>query len=509
MPTWINNGQETTIGSGGPTWVNNAPVYQQPVQYAQPDYNAMFQHRQPTLVAPEYAQQYIEQPARQNYGYQPAAASFDYGQSGRSGNGMISTRDNAAIMEQLMNAQYQEALRNRNNSMPGMGDWQIQNIKNEADRWAGIRATGQGTSFFSMPQFATPYDMYNEVARLDTSRSSDLDGIMRGVLGNDYQSRVGYNDGRRWSGLQPLTPAGTSFGGGVNMDAGGGYNLPAGLREASFSTSNGQPIISTGPGGIITQYAPNDLGGWSAIGNLNGANATPYNNGDLRSAHDYGSYNSPLLRSGITDGYAIASNHPRSFSGSGEQDFTPFPPASRDANGRSDWMEGPAMPGDGSRNWTRMSDGSYASWGASGELTIQRPDGSREVIDSTPLPESNKPFPFDMSGSSPKFGGATDQFAFPLLNDLVDLQLPPAVEAMLGNAGRGFEIIDNANPANLLPKNAMLNALKDAAVNFATNRNTWRGDGAHFSTIQNILSQPWGNRSAAPMMYPSMAALFL
>lgn len=470
MPTWINNGQETTIGSGGPTWVNNAPVYQQPVQYAQPDYNAMFQHRQPTLVAPEYAQQYIEQPARQNYGYQPAAASFDYGQSGRSGNGMISTRDNAAIMEQLMNAQYQEALRNRNNSMPGMGDWQIQNIKNEADRWAGIRATGQGTSFFSMPQFATPYDMYNEVARLDTSRSSDLDGIMRGVLGNDYQSRVGYNDGRRWSGLQPLTPAGTSFGGGVNMDAGGGYNLPAGLREASFSTSNGQPIISTGPGGIITQYAPNDLGGWSAIGNLNGANATPYNNGDLRSAHDYGSYNSPLLRSGANDHFAVA----------------------RITGGEIPYGNPTVSTGDTSMNWRDLSRGD-----------VVQPDGS---IYNPADDWSRK---YDPDNPNYKFGGATDQFALPLFNDIADLQLPPAVEAMLGNIGRGYDIIDNANPASLLPKNAMLNALKDAAVNFATNRNTWRGDGAHFSTIQNILSQPWGNRSAAPMMYPSMAALFL
>lgn len=470
MPTWINNGQETTIGSGGPTWINNAPVYQQPVQYAQPDYNAMFQHRQPTLVAPEYAQQYIEQPARQNYGYQPAAASFDYGQSGRSGNGMISTRDNAAIMEQLMNAQYQEALRNRNNSMPGMGDWQINNIKNEADRWAGIRATGQGTSFFSMPQFATPYDMYNETARLDMGRSLDVDGIMRGVLGNDYQSRVGYNDGRRWSGLQPLTPAGTSFGGGVNMDAGGGYNLPAGLREASFSTSNGQPIISTGPGGIITQYAPNDLGGWSAIGNLNGANATPYNNGDLRSAHDYGSYNSPLLRSGANDHFAVA----------------------RITGGEIPYGNPTVSTGDTSMNWRDLSRGD-----------VVQPDGS---IYNPADDWSRK---YDPDNPNYKFGGATDQFALPLFNDIADLQLPPAVEAMLGNIGRGYDIIDNANPASLLPKNAMLNALKDAAVNFATNRNTWRGDGAHFSTIQNILSQPWGNRSAAPMMYPSMAALFL
>lgn len=203
--------------------------------------------------------------------YQPymPAASFDYGQSGRSQNGMISTRDDAAIMEMLMNAQYQEALRNRNNSMPGMGDWQINNIKNEAERYATIRATGQGTSFFSMPQFATPWDKYNEVARLDTNRSSDLDGIMRSVLGNGYEDRVGYNTGQRWSGLQQLAPYGTSFGGGVNMAPGGGYErnisntAPSDPnRPSAFSNpyNGGRPMGSGsylgGPGGPIPYGQP-------------------------------------------------------------------------------------------------------------------------------------------------------------------------------------------------------------------------------------------------------------
>lgn len=196
--------------------------------------------------------------------YARPQSAFDYGQSGVTGNGMISNRDDAAIMEQLMNAQYQEALRRRNLGLPGMGDWQINNIKNEADRYAGIRATGQGTSFFTMPQYSTPWDKYNETARLDTSRSLDLDGIMRGILGNNYENRTGYNSGQRWAGLQPLTPAGTSFGGGINMDPGGGIvrnqstTAPSDANRASaFSNpyNGGRPMgggsYLGGPGGSI------------------------------------------------------------------------------------------------------------------------------------------------------------------------------------------------------------------------------------------------------------------
>jgi len=214
--------------------------------------------------------------------YARPQSAWDYGQSGVTGNGMISNRDDAAIMEQLMNAQYQEALRRRNLGLPGMGDWQINNIKNEADRYAGIRATGQGTSFFTMPQYSTPWDKYNETARLDTNRTLDLDGIMRGILGSNYENRTGYNSGQRWAGLQQLSPAGTSFGGGINMDPGGGIvrnqstTAPSDANRASaFSNpyNGGRPMGSGsylgGPGGSIPYGQP-----FGSTGTARGYNAT-------------------------------------------------------------------------------------------------------------------------------------------------------------------------------------------------------------------------------------------
>lgn len=511
MATWINNGHATMQGgSEGPTWINNAPP-------AQNQYIANYDYQTPQSqidywmgqYAPRYSQPQYDQPSVGAF-VQPSnqyRGIYNGGAGGVTGGANINWMDASNALVPLYRQKLEAAeqawrvgqIQNPN---------EMQSLRDSLSRWENIQANGGTTpQMFALPQYSLD-NFFSEAN--EASRLPGQGGTVRpwAVDANLAYGLRGQNQGQL---MRPWTATGlveSNFGG---SGGGGfaGFDLPAGLREASFTTSNGQPIISTGPGGVITQYAPNEMGGWTSMGNLNGANATPYNNGDLRSAHDFGSYLNPLLRSGMTDGYAIASNHPRSFFGSGGQDFTPFPPTSRDSNGHSDWMEGTAMPGDGSRDWTRMSDGSYASWGADGSLTIQRPNGSREVIDSTPLPESNNPFPFDMSGSSSKFGGATDQFAMPLFNDLADLTLPPQVEAMLGNLARGYEVIDNANPANLLPKNAMINYLKDAAINFATDRKTWRGDGAHFSTIQNILSQPWGNRSAAPMMYPSMAALFL
>jgi hypothetical protein len=142
----------------------------------------------------------------------------------------------------------------------------------------------------------------------------DLEGNLPAVL-------RGQNTGERMRSFS-YSPAGTAFGGG---DGGGDAwgtvgppaQLPSGLREASYTTGSGgggssyTPIISTGPGGVITQYAPTAAGGWASMGNVNGANAIPYNNGDLRTAHDFGSYDTPLLRSGANDHFAVANIHPR------------------------------------------------------------------------------------------------------------------------------------------------------------------------------------------------------
>lgn len=199
---------------------------------------------------------------------QPYWNAFNYGMGGTSGGGQITPQDDARVRAGLMRAQYEAALRNRNNSQPGMGDWQINNIYNEMRRYENEAATGQATSMFTRPTYETPYAMYNEMARVGPGQITDFEQWLPSSL-------MGQNTGARWQGFQ-ATPIGTSFGGGVNMDSGGGYVRTASTtapsdanRASAFSNpyNGGAPNtagVLGGPGGRIPySYG----GGTPLIGN--------------------------------------------------------------------------------------------------------------------------------------------------------------------------------------------------------------------------------------------------
>lgn len=511
MPTWINNGQATAYGSDGPTWINNTPQQYIEYQYQQPQY-----YQQP--------QQYYQQPQIGAW-VQPSVnnwQTYNGGAGGYSDANNISWMDASNALVPLYRdkvAASEQAWREGRITNPN----EMQSLRDSLSRWENIQ-TNRGTTpqMFSLPQYDVNnfWAEANEASRLPGQGGQVRYDAVNAVVPYGYR---GQNTGRLMNNWASTGLVDSNFGSGSAGVGVGGFNLPAGLREASFSTSNGIPIIGTGPGGTITQYAPNAIGGWSSIGNLNGPNATPYNNGDLRSAHDFGSYLSPLLRNGFGDFGAVASIHPRSGSvqtqfGDSGADSAQDPHAITYLDPKTGfrYQVGNTRYGPVSADSPQSVTLGTTATGApivrvnsnTGSEWTSHPDGGSvytpsmrdrmEYLMQNPASEANY-----------KFGGATDQFAFPMFNDLADLQLPPAVEAAIGNAARGFEMIDNANPANLLPKNALINYVKDKALDFALDRNTWRGDGSHFSTIQDILSQPWSNRNAAPIMYPSMARLFL
>lgn len=511
MTTWLNNANGTTVtpDSNGPTWINNAPAqpqyeysysYMMPQQQQQQQY---FSYNQEPQV-PAW-QQFLYDSAATNGGYgEPIPAQTTWGSAGGfTRNGMINWQDAANTLVPL----YQQKLDSLNQAW-NTGQIQnvneIQGVRDALSHWQGIQATGRSPQMFSMPQYSTDnfFTEANEASRLfhGDPRFQAVEAVLPASLRGQNQGQL----------MRPWASTGlvdSNFGSGsAGVDAGFGSFLPPGLREASFSTSSGQPIISTGPGGIITQYAPNAMGGWTSVGNLNGM-PTQYNNGDLRSARDYGSYNTPLL-AGLTRSGGYTSPGPDR----GEP-YNPFPPGLKpigiDPNtgemGRYDWSD----PWHDQSGWRRDNTGDYPTQapGFSPQFDENgrspRPGGG--YIQNTP----NGPYEVD------RFGKQISANIQPIsLGDLslpwqIADALPVSLESKINGALRGFEMIDNANPSNLLPKNMLMNMAKDAALDFVGDRRTWRGDGAHFSTLQDILSQPWANRSAAPISYPSMAALFL
>lgn len=274
----------------------------------------------------------------------PQWNAFNYGMGGISGNGMISARDDSYVRYNLMKAQYEAALQNRNMGMSGMGDWQIQNMYHEMQRYASEAATGQATSMFTRPQYETPYMIYNEMARIGPGQTTNYEQWMPRAL-------MGQNTGARWGGFYAAGLSSSSMGGdvGVQLDA-PSFSLPQGIREASFSTSDGIPLISTGAGGIITQWKPNALGGFSGT-NLNGM-ASAFSRPFMDVQHSVDTRNSMWSALGETFGGRSS------------------------GFGVTDWMLGPFRPPslqgplNGARLWSPDAYGGRQTQGPYNEMTM-------------------------------------------------------------------------------------------------------------------------------------------
>lgn len=184
--------------------------------------------------------------------------AYNYGRGGQSGNGMISSKDYAGTMAQLYQGQLDEFDRGwRDGSRQDINSRNA--IEAQLKRFQNEYATGQSTMFYARPEFEVPWAEFNETARLTTSKSQDLESMLPRAL-------QGQNTGERWKGFE-ATPIGTSFGGG---DGGGdAWGTVAFAPEQARMTP-------------ATDYTRNRT----------------YNNGNLSSASDYGSYGSPLLAGG-------------------------------------------------------------------------------------------------------------------------------------------------------------------------------------------------------------------
>ncbi len=447
-----------------PTWVNNAPQQVQYQQQYQPQQAATpvfdFVTRQLPVQQPQY--DYQGGGGSSQGGFIPAPpqyrGGFDFGSGGVTGNGMINTRDNAEIMADLYQGQlnaYDQSAR-----MGGRQDLNSRNsIAAQLQRWQQEAATGQSTMFHARPTFETPYEEYNETARLDTSRMQDLDSILSNRVGVDYEQQLGVNPGGRWRGLQPLSPVGSSFGGGNFAESVGGFD--------------------TGP----QQAAPRP--------EFNATMGRVYNNGNLSSANDYGSYLTPLLRSGHNDHFAVANING---GGGGLPVYSDgFVPSELWNEPRGSSGANPSTPADAFRAANPRIYGDPLS------------PAQQALEDRLGLPVSQA----DLDNQQVT-GWEPGARVFPggMLPFGLDDAFPVQLQSTLKNAYDGFNIVDAGNPASLLPRNMALNAAKDAAFQMMTNRNMWRGDGG-FHNIGNVLAQPWANRNMAPTQFGTAMRLFL
>lgn len=363
----------------GPVWNNAAPQqYIQQSQVNTPTRSLFAPQRQPLAFGPASASR---APQISN-GYNPDAGNaFTYGRGGSSGNGEISFGDHARVQADLSKQLYEAAYAKAQHGEFPMG-WQLENMRAKMNLDAQEAATGQSASYFTRPTFAPQWEQYNE--QLHELRAMGGDYDLESAL---PASLRGQNTGVRWRGFQ-ATPIGTSFGGGINVEPGGGYERN------------------------ISNIAPLDPNRPTAFSN-------PYNNGDLRSAHDYGSYNSPLLRSGADDHFAVANIHPyqggaqseglsNEVSGQllprGYSSLQPLTPQ-LDPRGHSDWEEGddsaaPRLP----EKESATQSGEIEIHRDSGGMYYQFPDGRKQYMapqsyGGTVLPmEYSAPFNVQRSG---------------------------------------------------------------------------------------------------------------
>lgn len=448
------------------------------------------------------------------------------GRGGYSGNGMISQFDYANTMGDLMQAKYDSYINAVNNSQVPLNWYTAQELKAQADRFKQIVANnGYTGQLFSRAQFEM------SSASADFNEAAYQWGGNRANVGNYiYNPAVmaGYNPNARMNSMSfGIASSGMGQGSSAGIDT-GGY-LPPGLREASYTIGNGyQPIISTGAGGVITQYQSNGMGGLigSAVNSMGSAFSRLFNGGDLRTASQMGSYLGPLLRNGRYDVGATANI--------GGMYFTPgqlerFRMRTAGANAgfniydqNSDTIV--TRRGDLGGYFQHAQNIDRGGWGAGGKFTnpnirfgtgeVYGPWNLNPRVSSKLMPDmvsglltgsgSHTTFADVFAGQNYRFGGATQQSAFPLMQDLSDM-MPNSVLSQLNVLKNGFEIINAANPAQFtargLGQSLALRA-GSAMLGGITSPNSI------YSQMSAIMSQPWANKSMPFSSYPAAASLF-
>lgn len=399
----------------------------------------------------------------------PRQTGWDHGRGGVTTGGMISQQDYNWTMAQLFKGQYEEALRNRNMGMSGMGEWQIKNLYDQWQLFEGQAASDTATSMFARNQFETPWTTFNEMSRLDTTgRSINLNSLLP-------YSVASQNTGGRWGGFT-ATPIGTSFGGGINLEPGGGYERH------------------------ISNTAPSDANRASAFSN-------PFNGGQPSNAPIIASWNSGMgpirdwqsavagvgMGGTISDG--LSNMNPAWFDPRlKDMDVTNAPPGSyidRDGKLRLPPDDNYRPEPGNLKGWENYKYNRSYNYGQYPEATTE----DRRMIDAMNKLMSKMP-PAAMS-----FGGLN------LPAEFYDM-MPSSVQSSLNSLKTGFGIINDANPANLLPQNMMKNAAMNAAGSFLMNPSTWRGNGDFSSWYGQASQTSWFNRSMSPMNFGAAARLF-
>lgn len=463
---------------------------------------------------------------------------YSGGRGGYSGNGMISQLDNSEMLAGLYRDKYESGVRAFQNGDPNAPSWYtLREIEYAAQRHANIAANGGYTGqLYSRSQFesSSAWAEANEASFMWGGQRNDPRRYLNPALWGEYDP----------SQRMHAQSFGLLSGGMGQMSQGGniGYDLPPGMREASFSVGNGdRPIISTGAGGVITAWKPNAIGGFSGF-NINSASTAfnnPYNSGDLRSAHDLGSYLAPLLRSGHNDHFAMANigNQPG---------MTPFyldrfKQMTSGANGGNqiypnvfEWLNGYKPRSGNLMGWNKegIMRGLDRSWQSSTfdsnnyprlqtKLAPDMMSGLGPLFNSSDFPKLQTKLAPDMvpgvltgagshttfadlfAGQNYRYGGATQQYAYPLMADILD-NMPrgaAGIEAALNAAAGGYQMVNQAMP--------WWTSTSGAAMHFAQmGMNGITDKTSLYSQMGTIMSQPWANKSMPFASYPAAMKLF-
>jgi len=470
------------------------------------------------------------------------------GRGGYTGNGMISQYDYADTMAGLMQAKYDSGVRAFQNGDPNAPSWyQLQEILAAASRYKTTVANGGYTGqLFSRAQFEmnSASADFNEAAyQWGGNRANVYQYMNSSVLAQQHNPNAHMNAmsfGLVSSGMGQMSQGGNTA----------DFDLPPGMRQASYSIGGGyQPIISTGAGGVITQWSPNAMGGFSGsnVNSMATAFNSLFNGGDLRSAHDFGSYLSPLISGSflnsngdanqILANYRAVQNYKSLTSGAnGGKLISPTP---------FEWLPG-YKPRDGSlmgwnkegimrgldRMWESTKFDSNAYKGLQTKLAPDMVSGLRtgpgptvsELMQGMAYMSLKNPTlaPDMVSGlltgngshltlsdmlraQSNGYGGGGvvrpgANLAW-MLAPAYDITVPPQLQGAMMGAKAGYDMVHGAMPWWTSTSGAAMH-MAQMGLGGITDKNSI------YSGMASIMSQPWANKSMPFASYPSAMKLF-
>lgn len=463
---------------------------------------------------------------------------YSGGRGGYSGNGMISQRDNSEMLAGLYRDKYLSGVQAANMGDPNAPNWYtLREIDYQAQRHANIAANGGYTGqLYSRSQFesSSAWAEANEASYMWGGQRNDPRKYLNPALWGEYdpsQRMHAQSFGLMSSGMGQMSQGGNI-----------GFDLPPGMREASFSVGNGdRPIISTGAGGIINAWKSDGMGGLvsNAINGMSSAFNSLFNGGNFMTAGQQGSYLAPLLARRGSDWLEAVGRQELRFNGGNIDDILARHKSVRDYRNSTSGLG--LGGGDLASRYTREIEdylpelGNMTGWNrykwnssysrgpyeAPGSMNDPRGWMPKEWQGAKPDYDMRGLFPNTWEGNSlidarrmidgmnkrlqetvgraaMAMGGTNLSW---LLSPAADIRMSPAFEGMANGAMAGYNMVHGAIPWWTSTSGAAMH-FAQMGMNGITDKNSL------YSQMGTIMSQPWANKSMPFASYPAAMKLF-